>query len=364
MAYPSSLDELTDGVPSDGAAPTTALGDVTFPHDDHHRALAVAVEAVEAELGTDPSGASASVKARLDALDTTVAAKAAKASNLADLADAATARTNLGLGTAAVKDTGTGSGNVILGNDSRLTDSRAPSGSAGGDLTGTYPNPTLGTSGVSAGSYGSSSAVPVLTIDAKGRITAASTASASGGTNPFSTPITNGMWFRTGQGSPDTISLTGTYTIWFPYVIDRNVTIDRIGVAITSAGAGSTVWIGVYADDRTTGKPGARLLSTSVAGDSTGEISATVSTALTAGRVWVGLNKTGGSTPTIRSWRYPGTPAGVPFPAGYASSEAGALINTYDPWSSWTDPFPDMYASSWAVAVTSGTPGVIMRAAS
>ena len=79
MAYPSSLDELTDGVPSDGAAPTTALGDVTFPHDDHHRALAVAVEAVEAELGTDPSGASASVKARLDALDTTVAAKAAKA---------------------------------------------------------------------------------------------------------------------------------------------------------------------------------------------------------------------------------------------------------------------------------------------
>lgn len=75
MAYPASLDELTDGVPSDGAAPTTDLGDATFPHDDHHRALAVAVEAVEAELGTDPAGASATVKARLDALDTTVAGK-------------------------------------------------------------------------------------------------------------------------------------------------------------------------------------------------------------------------------------------------------------------------------------------------
>ncbi len=74
MAYPSSLDELTDGVPSDGAAPTTDLGDATYPHDDHHRALATAVEAVEAELGLAPSGASATVVARLDALDATVAA--------------------------------------------------------------------------------------------------------------------------------------------------------------------------------------------------------------------------------------------------------------------------------------------------
>jgi hypothetical protein len=68
MAYPASLDELTDGVPSDGTAATTALGDATFPHDDHHRALAVAVEAVQAELGTDPSGGSATVAARFDAL--------------------------------------------------------------------------------------------------------------------------------------------------------------------------------------------------------------------------------------------------------------------------------------------------------
>lgn len=68
MAYPASLDELTDGVPSDGAAPTTDLGDATYPHDDHHRALGVAVEAVEAELGLNPSGASATVAARFDAL--------------------------------------------------------------------------------------------------------------------------------------------------------------------------------------------------------------------------------------------------------------------------------------------------------
>lgn len=38
-------------------------------------------------------------------------------------------------------DFGSGAGKVTEGNDARLSDSRAPSGSAGGVLSGTYPNP-------------------------------------------------------------------------------------------------------------------------------------------------------------------------------------------------------------------------------
>lgn len=52
----------------------------------------------------------------------------------------------------------------------------APSGSAGGDLTGNFPNPTLGTSGVTAGTYGSAAVMAIIVVDAKGRVTGVTTA--------------------------------------------------------------------------------------------------------------------------------------------------------------------------------------------
>jgi hypothetical protein len=101
----------------------------------------------------------------------------ASANNLSDLASVSTARTNLGLVASATTDT-TNASNISSGT---LPTGRLPAFTGDATTSAGASALTLATVNSTTGSFGSSSSIPVITVNGKGLVTSVTTSAVAGG---------------------------------------------------------------------------------------------------------------------------------------------------------------------------------------
>lgn len=169
-------DDTTQAVHSAGSAGTPNCFPVLSANDVKALQTQIGVVGTSASNAQSTASSAASAASGAQSTANTALANAATAQStanakVASVTAADSTITVAGTSTAPTVKVGTVPYAQLSGTPSSLP----PSGSAGGDLTGSYPNPTLAALSPSpAGTYGSSTKMPVITIDAKGRITSAS----------------------------------------------------------------------------------------------------------------------------------------------------------------------------------------------
>lgn len=113
----------------------------------------------------------------------------------------------------------------------------------GGTGEGSTPVLSLPNSGVTAASYGSATAIPVITVDAQGRVTAASTAAVA-----TELTITDGTNNNTVDLLNDTLTFTGGTGLTATVGTDE-VTVDLDNTAVTAAAYGAAGSVGTFTVD-------------------------------------------------------------------------------------------------------------------
>lgn len=144
-----------------------------------------------------------------------------------------------------------------------LASGNVPGGPAGGDLTGSYPNPVLSVTGVAAGFYGDTANVPRLNIDGKGRIIGVTLVPVSSGppTGPASGDLTGNYPAPQLANSGVVAGTYGNTTIVPKFTVDskgRITNVQNIGIV-----GGSPT--GAAGGDLTGSFPSPTLIATGVA---------------------------------------------------------------------------------------------------
>lgn len=203
------------------------------------------------------------------------------------------------------------------------------------------------------------------------------TVSGGAGTDPYGMNIiSDGVGYIGPVGDPGfTINLgTGDHggsgyaqIFWFPLIVDRDFTCDMLSMEVTTGGGvGALVQIGVFGEDRATGKATTRILQGAIDASSTGIKTVSINpTTVPAGRIWLACFKHGEliTSCSVRANAHPGI--GVPAGSGHAAYSAygyrdqgfGAVTTTFP------DPFPAASYASWGTEIITTVPQIRLRAA-